>query len=302
MNRSFSTPAEQLTVTSPIMAIQKDFVLVHSELFSRMRLHCEHCNDFDIPLQDLSDGRVVASTANLRKRKTAQPIGSTQSALINNSTPMLQSRTEAIKPRPLSRVPGTGSLLQSNSESPVGPLSELPKKKQKKSRKILALDRFVQNAPQGNGWRARQSKLGLNTAEEYEDVIRRFSRSACVASKKEYFKELGDLSDELITVGERLATLTKSSLENSHLQRSFAYFQVLILLSYCEILRQKGISGKAIDGLIQTITQMRENDRKSLLDTVPWIHQLIVELVRRGWTLYRATELFFLSMLRISDF
>lgn len=71
----------------------------------------------------------------------------------------------------------------------------------------------------------------------------------------------------------------------------------LILLSYCELLRHKGVSDKAIDELIQTITEIRERDRKALLDTIPWIHQLIVELVHRGWTLHRATELFYISML-----
>jgi hypothetical protein len=133
--------------------------------------------------------------------------------------------------------------------------------------------------------------------EKYEDVIQGFSRRAYVVSKRECYKELGQSDGVLIVVGKKLALLTKSSLENVDLQRSFAYFHVLILLSYCELLRQKGVSDEAIDGLIQTVTEIRERDRKALLDAILWIHQLIVELVHRGWTLYRATELFFISVL-----
>jgi hypothetical protein len=98
-------------------------------------------------------------------------------------------------------------------------------------------------------------------------------------------------------VGQSLASLTSSSLKNAALQKSFAYFQVLIFLSYCEFLRQKKVSYEVIDKLIQTITNIRERDRKALLDSIVWIHHLVVELVRTGWSLYRATELFFISML-----
>lgn len=228
---------------------------------------------------------------------------------MNTSVPTPQSETEATESQPPSQPSGTGPL-QSNSESlqsgsapsvsstPSRPLSEPQKKKRvTKSRTTLAFDRFVQNAPEGNRWRARQSELGLNTVEKYEDVIQGFSRRAYVVSKRECCKGLGESDGELIVVGKKLALLTKSSLENVDLQRSFAYFHVLILLSYCEILRQKGVSDEAIDELIQTITEIRERDRKALLDTIPWIHQLIIELVHRGWTLHRATELFFISML-----
>jgi hypothetical protein len=166
-----------------------------------------------------------------------------------------------------------------------------------KSRRALALDRFVQNAPEGNKWRARQSELGLNTVEKYEDVIQGFSRRAYVISKRESCKELRESDGKLIVVGKKLAFLTRLSLDNADLQRSFAYFHVLILLSYCELLRQKGVSDEAIDELIQTIAHIRERDRKALLDTIPWIHQLIVQLIHSGWTLQRATELFFISML-----
>ncbi|KAF2267285.1 hypothetical protein CC78DRAFT_530886 [Lojkania enalia] len=235
------------------MAIQEGFVLVQLELFSRMRKHCENCHDFNIPLQDLSDGRVVTPTdlsSNSRKRKASQSIGSTQNASISISTLTPQSETEATEPQPRSQPSRTGPPLQSNSESlqsgsatsqsgsapselptPSRPLSEPQKKKRvTKSRTTLALDRFVQNAPEGNRWRARQSELGLNTVEKYEDVIQGFSRRTYAVSKRKYCKELGELNGELIVVGQKLALLIKLSLKNVDLQKSFAYFHVLILL------------------------------------------------------------------------
>lgn len=77
-------------------------------------------------------------------------------------------------------------------------------------------------------WRERQLELGLNTVEKYEHVIQGFSRRAYVVSKRECCKELGHSGGELIVVGKNLALFTKSSLENVDLQRSFAYFHVLI--------------------------------------------------------------------------
>ncbi|KAH8692571.1 hypothetical protein GQ44DRAFT_733996 [Phaeosphaeriaceae sp. PMI808] len=289
---------------SLIVAIQEGFVLVKSELFSRMRKHCEDCHDCNIPIQVLSDGRIVTPTdslpnsSNIRKRKASKSLeAAAQNAPTNTSPLTPQSVTEATRLQLPSQPPGT---RQSPSE-PSAQRNPERKKRVRRSPKTEAFSRFVKNAPEGNRWRERQLELGLNTVEKYEHVIQGFSRRAHAVSKREYCKELGQSGGELIVVGKSLALLTKSSLENVDLQRSFAYFHVLILLSYCELLRQKGVSDEAIDELIQTVTDIRERDRKALLDTVPWIHQLIVELVQRGWTLHRATELFFLNAISISD-
>lgn len=284
---------------SLIMSIQEGFVLVKLELFSRMRKHCEDCHDCNIPIQVLSDGRIVTPTdslhnsSNIRKRKASKSSGSTEKALTNTSPLTPQSETEATRLQSPSQPPET----RQSPSKPSAQRNPETKKHIRRSPKTEAFSRFVKNAPEGNRWRERQLELGLNTVEKYEHVIQGLSRRAYVVSKRECCKELGHSGGELIVVGKNLALLTKSSLENVDLQRSFAYFHVLILLSYCELLRQKGVSNESIDELIQTVTEIRERDRKALLDTVPWIHQLIVELVQRGWTLHRATELFFISML-----
>ncbi|KAI9652869.1 MAG: hypothetical protein M1821_007787 [Bathelium mastoideum] len=285
------------------MAIQEGFVLVKLELFSRMRQHCESCRDCNISIQILSDGRIVTPTdslpnsSNTRKRKASESSKSTQNAPTNTSPLTSQSETGATRLQPPSQQPGI-------TQSPLKPSAQCNSERKtrvRRSPKTEALSRFVKNAPEGNRWRERQLELGLNTVEKYEHVIQGFSRRAYVVFQRECCKEFGQSDGELIVVGKNLALLTKSSLENVDLQRSFAYFHVLILLSYCELLRQKGVSNEAIDELIQTVTEIRERDRHALLDTVPWIHQLIVELVQRGWTLHRATELFFINAMSISD-
>lgn len=161
-----------------------------------------------------------------------------------------------------------------------------------------AFDRFISRAAVGNKWRKRQCELGLITAEHYEYVVRSLSCRSDISFKGAHREQNSEAeSDLVVVVGKRLADLTKASLNNLHLQRSFAYFQVLLLLSYCEFLLQKGISVDVVDELVQTITDLRERDRRELLKSIPWIHKLINALVRRGWTVFRATELFFLSML-----
>jgi hypothetical protein len=81
------------------------------------------------------------------------------------------------------------------------------------------------------------------------------------------------------------------------LQKSFANVNVLLLLSHCELLRRKGVTNNTVDGLIQTITNVRERDRKRLFQSVLWVHQVTVKLVRVKWQLYWATKLCLISML-----
>ena len=154
--------------------------------------------------------------------------------------------------------------------------------------------RFAFSAASGLG--KGQTELGLNSARQYEEVIRAFIGSTNLEFKREPWQIGGHLENELVDLAERFALLTKSSLTNAKLQRSFANFQALILLSYCEVLRKRGIPYEDVDRIIQHITNAREWDRRRLLDSALWINKIIVELVGHGWTIYRATELFFIGI------
>ncbi|KAF2191261.1 hypothetical protein K469DRAFT_367754 [Zopfia rhizophila CBS 207.26] len=286
------------------METPEGFVIVQKRLFDCMRWHCENCRHFDERLQDVSDGRVVVIPSKLssssKKRKTPhrsesqrsdrESSESSQQVSTETSEPSWQS-TESSE---LSQQSEIETFRQPGAEpSGKGPV--------KKSREAQAADRFIQNAPKTSKWRERQTELGLRTAQEYEEVIQGLTRRSHVGLKGEPHKERRQSDNELVAVGKGLARLTRSSLANANLQRSFAYFQALILLSYCEFLRRKDFPYEKIDQLIQIITDIRERDRKMLLDSIPWINGLIAHLARNGWTVHRATELFFINAVSISD-
>jgi hypothetical protein len=63
-----------------------------------------------------------------------------------------------------------------------------------------------------------------------------------VIVKRESHQGDGHSENELVDLAEQLALLTKDSLVHAKLQRSFARFQALILLSHCEFLGKKGDS------------------------------------------------------------
>ena len=67
------------------------------------------------------------------------------------------------------------------------------------------------------------------------------------------------------------------------------------MLSYCEVLRERSVPYETIDRIIQHIAG-REYDRRKLLLSASWLNGVIVDLITCGWTIYRATELFFIGV------
>jgi hypothetical protein len=170
------------------------------------------------------------------------------------------------------------------------------------SNNSLALGRFLQRVPVGNKWRERQCELGLITVQNYEGVVRSFSFRSHVSFGEPHYESENTDDVLIVRVGRKLACIAKASLENHKLQRSFAYFQILLALSYCDFLLKKGVSVEVVDQLVKTIADVRQRDREQLLKTIPWIHELINMLVCQGWPIHRATELFFLGKMPRSSF
>ena len=253
------------------MARDENVVVVQKRLFDRLRQHCECCPYFDKLLENSSDERTIVipsegpSSEPSKKRKTLHGSG----------------------PQEVSQP--SHSLQQSEQQLPSQ--SSGAKRQQKEA----AAKWFLKNAPKAIEWRKRQAELDLNTVEQYEQIIRAFTDRTNITTERKLCHGDGHSDDQLIDLANRFALLTKSSFSNANLQRSFASFQVLILLSYCEVLRKRGVSYEAIDPIIQHVAG-RELSRRRLLDSAPWINGLIFELVSHGWTIYRATELFFISM------
>ena len=165
----------------------------------------------------------------------------------------------------------------------------------KKIQKTNAVDWFLQNAPKATEWRTRQTKLELNTVEQYEEVIRAFTNRSNVIAKREPLQGDEHSRNELVDLAEKFALLTRDSFINAKLQKAFARFQALILLSYCKVLRKRGVPYDTVDQIIQHISE-RKDDRKRLLASALWVNGVIVDLVSHGWTIYRATELFFIGV------
>jgi len=308
------------------MAVDDDYVIVQKSLFDCLRQHCECCPDFAEQLQNLSDGRAIViphgrpSDEPSKKRKTLhelqpqevlQPSHSSQqpeSQLPSHSSQQLESQLPSQPPQQpepqlppqLSQQPGSqlpsGSSNTSKGKKPKNANAKGPRKRsQQKSRKNAAADRFLQNAPKATEWRKRQTELELNTVEQYEQAIRAFTDRTNVIVERQPYQGDGHPDHELVNLAERYALLTRDSLTNAKLQKSFATFQALILLSYCRVLRKRGVLQETLDPIIQHIGG-REYDRRRLLDSALWINGVIVALVSHGWTIYRATELFFIGV------
>ena len=274
------------------MAVDDNFVRVQKSLLDHLRQHCD-CPDFSEQLQDLPDGRVVvipdgypSSRPYTRKRR-----------ILHRSEPQDPSRPEPQQPSQPSQEPASQLPSQSTNISQSRNLKRAGiKGPQKRPHRNEAADWFLRNVPKATEWRKRQTELELNTLEQYEEVIRAFTDRSNVIVKGEPHQGNGNSKNELVDLAERFALLTRDSLTNAKLQRSFAKFQALILLSYCEVLRKRDVPYDTIDRIIQHIAG-RERDRRRLLDSALWINGVVVDLVSHGWTIYRATELFFIGVL-----
>jgi hypothetical protein len=252
------------------------FVIVQKSLFDCLRQHCDCCPDFTEPLQDLSDGRVVVIPWGRPSREPSK-----KRKKLHGSEPQ-----ESIQPSCSSQQPGP--------QQPEPQQHELKRARAKGPRKNEAADWFLRNAPKATEWRRRQIELELNTAAQYEEVIRAFTGRTNITPKREPYQGNGYSENELVNLAERFALLTRNSLANAKLQKSIATFQALILLSYCEVLRRWGVPYETLDRIIQHIAD-RESNRRRLLASALWVNGVIVDLVSHGWTIYRATELFFLG-------
>ena len=294
-----------LTIAYQRMAVDDAWVTVKKSQFDCLRQHCEHCPNFREQLQDLSDGRAVVilsqspSGEPFKKRKTVHESGSQEASQPSHSSQQHSSQQpEPQRPSQLSQEPGSQFSSRSSHipqcKIPKRPRAKGPQKRpQQKPRKIEAVEWFLRNAPKATEWRKRQTELGLNTVEQYEQTIRAFTDQTNVIAERETYQRWEHLEHELVELAERYALLIKASFTNAKRQRSFATFQALILLSYCEVLRKRDVSYETVDRTIGHIAG--ERDRRRLLSSVRWINGVIVELVNHGWTIYRATELFFIG-------
>ncbi|KAF2871073.1 hypothetical protein BDV95DRAFT_53841 [Massariosphaeria phaeospora] len=201
--------------------------------------------------------------------------------LDEKSRTFVQNSPTTISSAQLSK--GTGP--RKRKRATTGPLEKRDK----------ARDYFLQHLPKSTEWHKRQAEL-VESPQNYERTIYSLTSRSSVEGKKDPVQGYTRREDELIAVGVDLALLAERSLQNMELQKSFSYFQLLILLSYCLFLREIGVSCEEVDRILQKVTSFREKDRRRLLIRAARINSIICKLARGGWAIYRATEIFFISM------
>ncbi|MCJ1248447.1 hypothetical protein MMC30_005665 [Trapelia coarctata] len=138
---------------------------------------------------------------------------------------------------------------------------------QKRPRWKQTTDSFLKTIPRPSAWRQKQVEVGLNGVNDYEKVIQAFIGNSNVGNDR---KPISD-------------------------------FKAFLLLSLCEVLTKRGTSPKIVDQMTQSVTNASKDQRLRLRRSALWVNSLINELVKRGWNIYRATELFFINALSLSS-
>ncbi len=185
------------------------------------------------------------------------------------------------------------TLPDLRAAEPTEPLNSSRKGRKKKDR---ARDSFLRNTPKASQWHRRQIEIA-GAASKYEAAIQSLTGGADFNAFEKPAEEDPNSENGLVVIGVKLALLANSALENVALQKSVSYFQALLFLSYCGILEKRGFSYETVDRLTEHVSCFRELDRRRLRSQALRVNLLIHELVIGGWTIYRATELFFISTL-----
>ena len=260
-------------------------VLVPKLWLEHLQKHCVTCPLFENTTPDVS---VTVADAPRSKRHT--PPNKARSTITKRSTDHDLSTTEGSRSKRHTPPNKARSTITKRSTDHDLSTTEGSRKKSRKQTVVLW---FVKQIPQPNSWRQRQLDLNLVEADDYVQLIRTLS--------------LDEISDEVATkavtcrqksvldFADAYSQRTAFSLRQAELQRCCANFQALVFLSYCQILAASGVESEVVDTFVQRITNLRENERRRLLQSASWVNEQIVELAKAGWDICRATELFFLS-------
>ncbi|KAK3614186.1 hypothetical protein LTR56_027416 [Elasticomyces elasticus] len=146
------------------------------------------------------------------------------------------------------------------------------------------------HAPKAEDWSSRQKNVGLLDRERYEEQIRslvdRDTGHMYVTDRCQV-----ESIQSLLQLVRQYATNTEKRWEGLKQEEAWTHFQQLMLFSICLVLEVYGNSASEVDDLIWW-TSPNKNKRKAILRGTKWVHEAIMELVKRGWTPSRATELF----------
>ena len=176
------------------------------------------------------------------------------------------------------------SQKRTNNHAPEGSLT----KKSRQSESV-ADNSFLNKAPRPERWCEKQLSI-VGTPQNYQNAIRSLWTQNTVQEKS----PSASYSGNLIDIGSQLATVTQSSFQSAKLQKCLANFHALILLSYLALLESLGESIEATDSIIRSVQVFGTMNSRRLISGGKKANRLIQKLAGVGWSLCRATELFFL--------
>lgn len=134
----------------------------------------------------------------------------------------------------------------------------------------------------------RQLAMGLETDEQYSDVIQSLLHSTSVGRRREGGAQTTD-SPPLAM----LLYLSKLSTQNSELQSAFSHLQTHLLIWYCFFLWKLGTP---MEDLAPFVPGSRDREKRQMIRAIECLHSLFCDLCTLGWTFAEATELIFLGM------
>ncbi|KAL9084620.1 MAG: hypothetical protein Q9165_007975 [Trypethelium subeluteriae] len=151
-----------------------------------------------------------------------------------------------------------------------------------------AMKSFLQNTPKPFEWRKRQVQIAP-TEKDYENVVRLFYIQDNMYNFENDHNRHSRYPDRLIAIGLDFAARMNQSAQT---MKSLCFLQTLVLLSYSMVLQSKGV---VIDQILGAVERFGGFTHAKLLSGAAEVNKLIKWLVRTGWPVVRATELFFLK-------
>lgn len=154
--------------------------------------------------------------------------------------------------------------------------------------------RYRGRVPRADRWSDKQKESQLYDATVYEKHVR--DLVSCDLRQEQAIKQHTSASvQNIVLLARDYAGTTERSWECMKKWKLLLSFRRLILLSICLVIGERGGSEAQITELMWW-TSENEKRRKSILKGTWWMHQTILALVKRGWSIARATELFLLGM------
>lgn len=170
-----------------------------------------------------------------------------------------------------------------------------PLRKRREPNCKVAANAFIRNAPTVSEWNKRLLSIGINFSTGH------LAQTIQLVSDRDF----GLICQEIrqpVALFERATTyarVTASYMKGADLADSLARFQLFRFLSYCLVLEKLRLMPLDDINKIMRVAIADGSDYflKRLRTRTEWLHKnVVMKLVQAGWTMCRATLLFFFSM------